>query len=100
MIYSNVFVRGFREYYLRMETYYQERRYRLISVKLLIHTKLFALKRRTKYLVSLTCIQITFLAGVTRETVTKEIKKLEQLNPILPFFFLLDSVDMYSGLDS
>jgi len=69
--------RGLDGYFLRMESLLSGTPSFKTAVQLVIHTKRFGIKEAEKYKVNLTHTQLASLAGLTRETVTREIKKLE-----------------------
>jgi CRP-like cAMP-binding protein len=70
--------RGLEGYFLRMESLLSGDPYFRIVVPLVIHTRRFGVQEGEKYQVHLTHTQLAALSGLTRETVTREIKKLEE----------------------
>ncbi len=70
--------RGLEGYFLRMESLLSGDAYLKTIVQIVIHTKRFGVIDTTgKYLVDITHAQLASLSGLSRETITREIKKLE-----------------------
>ncbi len=69
--------RGLEGYFMRMESLLSGEPYFRTVVQLIIHTRRFGKKEGEQYKVNLTHSQLASLAGLSRETVTREIKKLE-----------------------
>jgi CRP-like cAMP-binding protein len=72
--------RGLEGYFLRMESLLSGDAYLKTIVQIIIHTKRFGTPEKIGYAVDLTQTQVASLAGLTRETVTREIRKLEEKN--------------------
>jgi len=72
--------RGLDGYFLRMESLLTGDPYFRTVVQLVIHTRRFGVQEGERYKVQVTQVQLASLAGLTRETVTREIKKLETKN--------------------
>jgi CRP-like cAMP-binding protein len=70
--------RGLEGYFLRLESLLSRDPYFRVLVQLVIHTRRFGVQEGEKYKVNLTHTQLAALSGLTRETVTREIKKLEE----------------------
>ena len=70
--------RGLEGYFMRMESLLSGEPYFRIVVQLVIHTRRFGTKDGERYSVPLTHSQLASFTGLTRETVTREIKKLEE----------------------
>ncbi|HEX8966100.1 MAG TPA: Crp/Fnr family transcriptional regulator [Patescibacteria group bacterium] len=70
--------RGLEGYFLRMESLLSGDAYIKTIVQIVIHTKRFGvIDASGKYLVDITHAQLASLSGLSRETITREIKKLE-----------------------
>ncbi len=69
--------RGLEGYFMRMESLLSGEPHFRTVVQLIIHTRRFGKKEGEQYNVNLTHSQLASLAGLSRETVTREIKKLE-----------------------
>jgi CRP-like cAMP-binding protein len=69
---------GLEGYFLRMESLLSGDPYFRVVVPLVIHTRRFGVQVGEKYQVHLTHTQLAALSGLTRETVTRVIKKLEE----------------------
>jgi CRP/FNR family transcriptional regulator len=70
--------RGLDGYFLRMESLLSGDPYFRVVVQLVIHIRRFGVQEGEKYRVNLTHTQLAALSGLTRETVTRKIKKLEE----------------------
>lgn len=69
--------KGLEGYFLRMESLLSGDPYFKTIVALAIYTRRFGIKNGSNYNVALTHARLASLAGLSRETVTREIRKLE-----------------------
>lgn len=69
--------RGLEGYFMRIESLLSGEPYFRTVVQLVIHTRRFGIKSGESYKVNVTHSQLASLTGLTRETITREIKKLE-----------------------
>ncbi|MGE5042279.1 MAG: Crp/Fnr family transcriptional regulator [Candidatus Levyibacteriota bacterium] len=70
--------RGLEGYFMRIESLLSGEPYFRTIVELVIHTRRFGAKSGKAFHVDLTHAKIASMAGLSRETVTREIKKLEE----------------------
>lgn len=74
--------RGLEGYFLRMESLLSGDAYIRTVVQIIIHARRFGIEENGTYQLDITQNQLASLSGLSRETVTREIRKLEKKNII------------------